>query len=65
MKRSVKAIKAQCVNVVAKKYKQEIERLQQENKELKSLLVKYRSEITKLQHSLEFERRINNTDTLI
>lgn len=56
MKSSIKAIRAQCVNDVAKKYKREIERLQKENGELKLLLAKYRNEISKLQHSLELER---------
>lgn len=56
MKNSIKAIKAQCVNEVAKKYKREIERLQKENGEMKLLLAKYRNEISKLQHSLELER---------
>ena len=52
MKSSIKAIRAQCVNDVAKKYKRDIERLQKENGELKLLLAKYRNEISKLQHSL-------------
>ncbi len=56
MKSSIKAIRAQCVNDVAKKYKRDIERLQKENGELKLLLAKYRNEISKLQHSLELER---------
>ena len=55
-KQSLKAIKAQCANEIAKKYKRAIERLQKENGELKLLLAKYRSEISKLQHSLELER---------
>lgn len=55
-KQSLKAIKAQCANEIAKKYKREIERLQKENGELKLLLAKYRNEISKLQHSLELER---------
>lgn len=56
MKSSIKAIRAQCVNDVAKKHKRDIERLQKENGELKLLLAKYRNEISKLQHSLELER---------
>ena len=56
MKSSIKAIRAQCVNDVAKKYKRDIERLQKENGELKLLLAKYRNEISKLQHRLELER---------
>ena len=56
MKSSIKAIRAQCVNDVAKKYKRDIERLQKETGELKLLLAKYRNEISKLQHSLELER---------
>lgn len=55
-KQLLKAIKAQCANEIAKKYKREIERLQKENEELKLLLAKYRNEISKLQHSLERER---------
>lgn len=55
-KQSLKAIKAQCANEIAKKYKREIERLQQENGKLKLLLAKYRNELSKLQHSLELER---------
>jgi predicted RNase H-like nuclease (RuvC/YqgF family) len=56
VKPSLKAIKAQCANEIAKKYKRVIERLQKENGELKLLLAKYRNEISKLQHSLELER---------
>lgn len=60
-KQSLKAIKAQCANEIAKKYKREIERLQKENGELKLLLAKYRNEISKLQHSLELERNPQST----
>lgn len=60
-KQSLKAIKAQCINEIAKKYKREIERLQKENGELKLLLAKYRNEISKLQHSLESERNHQST----
>lgn len=60
MKQSAKAIKAQLINEVAKKYKIRIDRLTQENRELKSQLAKYRNEITKLQRSLELERNPQN-----
>ncbi len=60
--KSIKAIRAQCVNDVAKKYKREIERLNQKLHESESLLSKYRNEITKLQRSLEAERKTPSQD---
>lgn len=56
MKQSIKSIKAQAANEVAKKYKLRIEVLIDKNKELEAKCAKYKKEIAKLQASLESQR---------
>lgn len=56
MKQSIKSIKAQIINEVAKKYKCRIDTLEIKNKELEAKCAKYKKEIIKLQASLESQR---------
>lgn len=60
MKQSIKSIKAQVINEVAKKYKLQIEMLIERHKELETKCAKYKKEIAKLQASLESQRRNNH-----
>lgn len=56
MKQSIKTIKAQVANEIAKKYKLRIEMLTSKNEELEAKCAKYKKEIAKLQASLESQR---------